>query len=171
MTTYHLIINSKNKKSLLKFNTFLTKELFTVINKNLKIKSTKKTITLLTSPHVNKTAQEQFEYTTYYSKILVNIPNFRKFLIFMKKIQTNIFSDINMKIKHTTSKETYNKMFNPNNIKIGFFNKQSFKNEKYKKYKISRKKVSKVNYCVNFFDILGETNIKSLDSSVGRAKD
>jgi ribosomal protein S10 len=168
MTTYHLIINSKNKKSLLKFNTFLTKELFTVINKNLKIKSTKKTITLLTSPHVNKTAQEQFEYTTYYSKILVNIPNFRKFLIFMKKIQTNIFSDINMKIKHTTSKETYNKMFNPNNIKIGFFNKQSFKNEK---YKISRKKVSKVNYCVNFFDILGETNIKSLDSSVGRAKD
>jgi ribosomal protein S10 len=99
MTTYHLIINSKNKKSLLKFNTFLTKELFTVINKNLKIKSTKKTITLLTSPHVNKTAQEQFEYTTYYSKILVNIPNFRKFLIFMKKIQTNIFSDINMKIK------------------------------------------------------------------------
>lgn len=70
-----LIIKSINKRSLVLYQTFLVK-IFSKININYKLISLPKKIkriTLLKSPHVNKSAREQFEIKTY--KIALYIEN------------------------------------------------------------------------------------------------
>ena len=43
-------------------------------------------ITVLKSPHINKTAQEQFEYRVYSKKIIINSFKPSIFLLVLKKI-------------------------------------------------------------------------------------
>ena len=98
-------ISSKNLKSLNFFTTFL-------VNKNVtsKLKINffqshsfkpvkKKVITVLQSPHVNKTAQEHFEHRLYKNSIRFFTPNLLLSLIFFKKLKYSFFSDLNFNIK------------------------------------------------------------------------
>lgn len=75
---------------------------FLQLNKNYIIYSKKqkrKFFTVLKSPHVNKTAQEQFELCFFSKDIKFKSFQLLKILIFLKKLQKISFSDISIKIK------------------------------------------------------------------------
>ena len=98
-------IYSKNYQSLSNFLEFFCDEK-TIHNLKLsllKIKSQrpikKKVFTVLKSPHVNKIAQEQFEYRIYKKRLKIFVPQIMLFLILFKKIRFYMFSDLGFKIK------------------------------------------------------------------------
>jgi ribosomal protein S10 len=123
MKTYNLIIKSKNQKSLLDFVDFLDKNLaknFNHLKKSMQKKTDRKIITILKSPHVNKKAQEQFEIRLFSKDIKVNTSQTLKFLVFLKKVKTYLFTDISIKIKFFNSinqhKILQRKVLNPDNL-------------------------------------------------------
>jgi ribosomal protein S10 len=102
MRQYYLKISSKNEKSLKKFLTFFFKHLktkFNIIQKSVIAHNHKKIITLLKSPHVNKTAQEHFESRIFSKQILLKSYSIDKNLIFLKKIINRLFQDIAVSLK------------------------------------------------------------------------
>nr|YP_010139035.1 ribosomal protein S10 [Lithodesmium undulatum]QQJ94643.1 ribosomal protein S10 [Lithodesmium undulatum] len=82
---------------------------FKLVNlKNLKLKifkkfkntsKKKKTFTVLKSPHVNKTAQEQFKSEIFSYNIYFYSLQLPKILFILKKINTSLFQDLNLKIR------------------------------------------------------------------------
>ena len=92
-------IKSINQKSL-KIYLILIQKILKILNIsynifNLPVKQKK--ITLLKSPHVNKTAREQFTIKTY--QVLLKIINFNKFQI-LKILSLNKPKTITLKIKN-----------------------------------------------------------------------
>merc|ERR1712045_574025 len=97
-------IYSKNFKSLKNFLLFFNnKNLFNKF-KILTIKTDSQKplknffITVLKSPHVNKSAQEQFEFKVYKKRLKLFVPQIFMFLTFLKKLKTNLFADIKFKL-------------------------------------------------------------------------
>ena len=149
----NIYISSRNLSSLKLFTSFI----FKLVNnkklisktaiKSFQKKKKKKVFTVLKSPHVNKTAQTQFEYTLYKKQFTI-FTNFSvKLIYFLKYFHENIFSDIKIKIKVKTNFKKHT------NIKLQPFFK------------------SNLELYLNSLDAFGELKFKSLDSSVGRAKD
>lgn len=103
MTNYSIVFYSKNKKSLNNFLKFLEHDLkIQQIQKSTKYirrKTTKKRITVLKSPHVNKSAQEQFEYRVYSLGISFYSSRVKKNLVLLKKVKNQLFPDIKIKVK------------------------------------------------------------------------
>lgn len=98
---FNITFTSKNKKSLTQFIFFLLKYLNKNLNFYLKLNYKplkKKVLTILKSPHVNKSAQEQFEFITFKYNLMFFIEKYFKFLVIIKKIKKKLFSDIKMKI-------------------------------------------------------------------------
>lgn len=166
MIQYHFIIISKNKYSIKNFFIFFNYTLisFNIIKKYLKKIQKKKILTILKSPHVNKTAQEQFETKQFVSQITISYsPKNLQILIFLKKIKIYLFPDIKIKIKFTVDKsfikKTQSKILNPDNYKLDFFNKQLKKNTKHyknKHFSIKKKYILKqIEYFLKIFDIYG----------------
>ena len=125
MTKYKITLYSKNKESLDHFLKFLKYSL--KIQKvqeplnYLKKKKERKRISVLTSPHVNKTAQEQFEYTVYSIKLTFYSYRTKKCLVLLKRIKNQLFPDINMKVSLKGSVENRGYFLkkislNPNNF-------------------------------------------------------
>ena len=141
MKSYHLIVQSRNQKSIRTFLSFFFNSIknlnFDVIKKYFEKKRKKKILTILKSPHVNKKAQEQFEFR-YYSKqiTLYSTQNF-KHLIFIKKIKDNLFSDVRIKTKFSINKKNENKLreviFNPDNFQIKILGNKNTRNLKQNK--------------------------------------
>lgn len=121
---FHLKVSSKNKKALDNFSTFLSKiETSPIFLKHFPKQKTRKFITILKSPHVNKTAQEQFEFRFYTKQFLIK--SFIKpltFLLFFKKIKNFSFPGINLEIKGLFEKrnksKTLLKLINPDNVTL-----------------------------------------------------
>lgn len=155
-----LKINSKNKFSYKNFLKFLVTEInglneFPVyINKLKKQKLNKKKFTVLKSPHVNKTAQEQFEIRNYTSYLEIYSYS-NVFLIFLiKQISKKLCKDIKIEIKISFDNlkvlSILKKNLNPNST---FLNKLDNRN---------------IKGYLKFLDCYGEICFfKSLDSSVG----
>jgi len=102
MKKYYLKVVSKNEKSLTKILYFLSKHLktkFNILQKTIISHNDRKIITLLKSPHVNKTAQEHFEVRTFSSKILFSSDCLEKDLIFLKKILFELFQDVSIRLE------------------------------------------------------------------------
>lgn len=104
-------IKSKNKNSLTKFNKAFRRVL---INKKLSIlkktvffqkKGTKKVFTILKSPHVNKTAQEQFQFNLFVKNLRIKSFKIVRILVILKKIQSVCFADVQIKIKFILDSE------------------------------------------------------------------
>ena len=104
------IINvySKNLNSLNTFLKFFNNKI--ILNK-LKIRlfqtlhenpKKKKLFTVLKSPHVNKTAQEQFEYKLYKKKIICFTNQPLLFSIILKNLRFNYLSDTFVSVKFTS---------------------------------------------------------------------
>lgn len=93
---------SKDKKSLKRFTELLKKidnkwKDLTLTCKSVKKK--RKKISILKSPHVNKTAQTQFQLITYGTSIKVSHLEMKKNSILLKKIKNQLFPDIKIKIE------------------------------------------------------------------------
>ena len=159
-------LRSNNIKSLKNFQSFLIKD---ITNEKLKnfysfhSKITKlKNFTILKSPHVNKIAQEQFNYRSYRTKIVLFSFNFLLTLYYLKLIKNNLFIDVDIKIKLCSKNISYHKKlkycFNPNKFIIEFNHPRIIKNY------------------LTLFELFGyfhfqTKTLRSLNSSVGRAKD
>lgn len=101
----NIYIYSKNKLSITNYLKFIkkrfnkkklkTKNIMFVFKK--KIKTT--VFTVLKSPHVNKTAQTQFENKLYRTQLTIYSNNYYKLIYFIKYFSENNFSDIKIKIK------------------------------------------------------------------------
>lgn len=97
-------IYSKNLSSLLVFVSFFLNEklkpiYFTKCLSVLQKKKKKTFLTILKSPHVNKTAQEQFGSCVYKKRIKVFTLKLPLFIVLLKTIRFNLISDINFQIK------------------------------------------------------------------------
>lgn len=131
---FFIKISSKNKETLQLFLMFLSK----LENNNLLIKyfpkqKIKKFITVLKSPHINKSAQEQFEYRVYTKKLQISSPQHLKFLYFLKKSQITIFPFISLKLEGTYSIKSQlnliSRRLDPIKFSTNFFNQNKFKSE------------------------------------------
>lgn len=125
MRQYCLKISSKNEKSLKNFLIFFFKHLktkFNIIQKSVAAHNSKKIITLLKSPHVNKTAQEHFELRIFSKQILLKSFYINKNLIFLKKSLNRLFQDISVNLEFITSVKINYKnrllLFYPDNITL-----------------------------------------------------
>ena len=104
---FKLSLKSKNVNSLKNFIFTLNSIENTLNEKGLKIKPIKKLkkvlFSILKSPHVNKTSQEQFDYVYYSSEVLIFTNNYLKVLLFLKLLSNKFFSSIYMKVTVITS--------------------------------------------------------------------
>ena len=119
----NIAIRSKNYNSLKSFVRIfktLTQIEELKLNKILKVfqkKRFKKIFTILRSPHVNKSAQEQFEYNLFAKHVNIKSHQILKTLIILKKIKTISFSDIELKIKFIINPKSKKDIF-INNLKL-----------------------------------------------------
>lgn len=129
MKTFLWTVSSSNEKSL---NNFLKLFKKTFKNKQINIVKTnrflnnKEIVTLLTSPHVNKTAQEHFEKRKKSVQIILISENFNKTVINVKKVFNKLFSNVKLTIKYSTN-NTSNKTNALNVLKITNFKFNSLK--------------------------------------------
>ena len=166
MKQYCLKIQSKNEKSLNKFLYFFFKHLktkFNIIQKSSANQTSRKVITFLKSPHVNKTAQTHFETHLFTAKILVKGSDLEKSLIFLKKILIRLFQDIYIHLELLTTKDINKKtnlpLINPNNIKL-LKKKPLKKNLKRYKQKITLKNSNyKKDSLFHFTKLLNRTSV------------
>lgn len=162
-------IKSKNQNSLKRFLKLLFK---LSNNKKLNLnsvlkcfnkKSQEKVFTILRSPHVNKTSQEQFSYELRSNQLSLDSLQFFKFLIAIKKSEKITGFDVKSVIKFVTN--------------VTSSKKETFKKINFKKSKIKLHNVEKINKLsskkyLKLLDIHGNLVLTfCLNSSVGRAKD
>ena len=119
---YRLRLYSKDKKSLYHFLKFLKFNIrtlnFQLFSNSLRKKKVKKKVTVLKSPHVNKTAQEQFGYTIYSIEMSCCSWKIKKYLVLLKKVRNQLFSSVKIKINGKflgTKKSLKESSFNPVN--------------------------------------------------------
>jgi ribosomal protein S10 len=121
--------------------------------------------TVLKSPHVNKTAQEQFKYSLFSNQVWICSFQLLKFLILLKKTHVLLLSDIKIKIIFFYNKKRlYNvktETVNPDNFKIQLFHTSKkptkFKSHCNKFYKTT----SKLQLYLSLFDIYGEIGLNA----------
>ena len=113
----NLIIKSKNNKSI-----FYLLNIFNKFIKNKKVRFKSKVLktkrfSVLKSPHVNKTAQEQFFINSFEICIKIDSSDILKFFIFLKNIQNNFCFDVLIRTKINIENQT---------IKISKLNNNKF---------------------------------------------
>ena len=95
---FYLKIFCKDKRILEKFVYFFKKLNFLQVSLKLFPKYKKqKFVTVLSSPHINKTAQEQFEYRFYLKSFLVRAFKPLTFFLLLKKLKNLSFLGIILK--------------------------------------------------------------------------
>lgn len=149
---FHLKASAKDKRVLEKFSNFLNQlDTSTFVLKHRSKQNQRKFITILKSPHVNKTAQEQFEYRFYYKQFLINSLNPLTFFLLLKKAQNSSFSGLKLEIKSVLNSTEKNinsqKILNPDNFLL---NQQSISD------------LSLVQKYIQLFDCHGETFLKRI---------
>jgi ribosomal protein S10 len=158
---FHIKASSKDKKILEKFSWFLSKlETSTFILKCFSKQKKRKFITILKSPHINKTAQEQFEFRFYNKRFLINSFQPLTFLFILKKIKNLSFSGLNLEVKsllkYNEKNKNFLKLISPDNLTLNIkhdcnkqANKSSSQNLLLKKY-------------IQLFDCYGEIFLKDI---------
>ena len=134
---FYLKVSCKDKQVLKKFTSFFRKiESLSVFIKPFPKHEKRKFITILKSPHVNKTAQEQFEYRFFSKHFLVFSFRPSVFFLLLKKLKNFSFSGIKLEVKGILGKnETLKytlKCINPDNIVLQnkILNQKTFRKNK-----------------------------------------
>ena len=164
MTKYRIIIDSKKKSS----NHFLK---FVKKSQNFKEplhftrrKKRRKRISVLKSPHINKKAQEQFQFITFNTQFTYLITDTKKEILFLKKIKDNIFPGTKIKIENiqTTHRENSRTKFT-NNSPLPFLT--SYRVRTNKKVQQKKKTFFKRTNPIQRKQLLKKTitNLKNLD--------
>lgn len=140
MKAFNVTITSRNKNSIYNFFLFFNKTILCDLNTRIKYsqkKLKKKRLTVLKSPHVNKRAQEQFEYRLFKKQFAIEATKNFRHLILLKKLNYNMFPDLHIKlkciIKNMSLPESGLKIFDPNfcqshkcyNFKRGFLRRKN----------------------------------------------
>ena len=167
---FYLKVSCKDKKILEKFTRVFTKiRSLPIFVKPFPKHEKRKFITILKSPHVNKTAQEQFEYRFFSKHFLVFSIKPQIFFLLLKKLKNLSFSGIKLEVKGVFEKNITDKyilkLVNPDNVvlKKPYLVQRSFKKEKTKneisKLSINNPDLSKK--YIQLFDSYGELYLKN----------
>lgn len=154
----NLRISSRNQESVKRFVNYLNvlpiQYLFESFFhfKYVKVPQSKKVFTLLKSPHVHKSAQDQFEYLLFSTNVNLYSFNSSNFLFILKKINSKLFPDVKIKVKFYVSDK---------NLKQKELN--FYKLDKYiLKVPLSRRTLFHESYVINGYlqllDLYGEEN-------------
>jgi ribosomal protein S10 len=104
-----LDLKSKNLKSLKRFLIIFNKFCVIYDSESMKLTSNKKIkkvlFSVLKSPHVNKSAQEQFEFKLYNTRLIIYSKSFLKILLCLKFLSKKFFSDIQLKVSVTVKQK------------------------------------------------------------------
>lgn len=167
---FYLKVSCKDKKILEKFTRVFTKiKSLPIFVKPFPKHEKRKFITILKSPHVNKTAQEQFEYRFFSKHFLVFSVKPQIFFLLFKKLKNLSFSGIKLEVKGVFEKNMTNKyilkLVNPDNVVLQkpdsveiSFKKEKTKNE-ISKLSINNPDLSKK--YIQLFDSYGELYLKN----------
>lgn len=148
-------ISSKDNKVLKKFLLFLLKlNMSPVVIKSVPKQQKRKFVTILKSPHINKTAQEQFEFRYYSKEFIVHSVKPLTFFLIIKKLKNLSFSGLKLEVKGLLNFEKRTKSFlnqlNPDNVILH-------------QHQISTKLSFQKQY-IQLFDCYGEVWLKTLPS-------
>ncbi len=164
----YLKVSCKDKRILKKFLCFFTKIKFLpFFLKSFSKHGKRKVITVLKSPHVNKTAQEQFEYRLYSKNFLIYSFKPFTFFLLLKKLKNLSFPGLNLEVKGLLGKNQNQilKITDPDNIILKniaflYLSKRSLKKIQYKKNYNSKHFFCKK--YLQLFDLYGEICLKKL---------
>lgn len=148
---FHIKVFSKDNFVLKKFFQLLQRlNIFFIILKSFSKKKKRKFVSILKSPHVNKTAQEQFEFRYYNKEFLIDLYKPLTFFLFIKKIKDSSFSNLKLEIKgfFSLKKRFSPKRINPDNVILKLINFKTIKSRfPLKKY-------------IQLFDCYGEFHLQ-----------
>lgn len=166
---FHIKVSSKDKKLLENFSHFLSKiETTSNFLKSFSKKKARKFVTILKSPHVNKTAQEQFEFRFYSKEFIVNSFKPLTFFLILKKINNLSFFGIDLKINglFKENKKQLLTAVNPDNTDLniiknyGLIQKKNLKQKAFNYKKFSKSFHFSKQY-IQLFDCYGEMSLKN----------
>jgi ribosomal protein S10 len=109
MQVFKIYIQSKYKNYISKFVKLLIKKSKThikLISNSLRKKTSKFFFSILTSPHNNKKAQEQFETRIYKCHLKIETLEPLKLIILLKQIYSHAFPNLKLKLKLKVHKIT-----------------------------------------------------------------
>ena len=142
MKIYYLTVISKDRKSLKRYLNLLTKSSkllkLNLTNRNNSGKHKIKRVSVLKSPHVNKTAQEQFEFELFSSKLIVETTQTFKILTLIKKLKSTVLSSVKIKLNSIVKKRKLSPFF---------------------RLTLDLKKKSKISKVLTFLDYYGEISL------------
>ena len=173
---FYLKVSCKDERILKKFTTVFTKiKSLSIFIKSFPTYEKRKFVTVLKSPHVNKTAQEQFEYRFYCKRFLICSGKPFTFFSLLKKLKNLSFLGINLEVKGLFEKNKTNKyslkMISPDNIVLTNIPKISVNKQKLKINKQARVAQTVFNNPQNalllkkyiqLFDLYGETSLRDV---------
>ena len=166
---FHIKVSSKDKKLLNSFSQHLSKiETTSNFLKSFSKQNARQFITILKSPHVNKTAQEQFEFRFYTKEFIVNSFKPLTFFLILKKINNLSFSGIDLKINGLFKENKKKNLIavNPDNTDLNILKNYGLT----KKKTLKRKSFNYKNFSESFhfskryiqlFDCYGEMSLKN----------
>lgn len=172
---FYLKISCKDKRILEIFLRLLTKIKFlSVFVKPFPKNEKRKFITVLKSPHVNKTAQEQFEYRFYSKHFLVHSFKPATFFLLLKKLKSLSFPGLNLEVKGLLENNTLHKnvlqVINPDNIILKSIKSLNLNRRIHKKICCNKSFKQTLQNCrpdflshkkyVQLFDLYGEVCLK-----------
>ena len=155
----HIEITSSNINSIKRFNTILFNRLSKI--KNIKFfilqiinkKKKRKKFTVLKSPHVNKTAREQFEIISYTKTIKIYCYQYVLLLFIIKQLKVNLVSEVKLKVNLDYNSNKIKKYLkcnlNLNNVSLKLIKQKNLFNNS----------IITKNY-LKFFDSFGEILLK-----------
>ena len=155
---FHIKASAKDEKSLKAFSQFMLKLNFTSnLVKTVPKQNARKFVTVLKSPHVNKTAQEQFEFRLYTKEFIVDSFKPLTFFLVLKKINSLSFSGINLKVKSLLTKNKKKKLLavNPDNLDLN-----TVRSYDSNQSKLLRKSFLSSKRYIQLFDCYGEISLK-----------
>ena len=171
---FHIKISSKDKKILKDFGHFLSRlEKTSNFLKSFPRQNTHKFVTILKSPHINKTAQEQFEFRYYTKEFFINSFKPLTFFLILKKVNNLSFSGINLKVKGLFKSNLNKKLIviNPDNIDLdivtnyGLIQKKNLKQKTFRNRNFNQSNNNRSFYAskryIQLFDCYGELSLKT----------
>lgn len=168
MATFLIQITSKNENSIKSFYKKIIKnsnlkQNMKIICKSINYRKDKNVLSVLKSPHVNKTAQEQFESRVFYLKFIATVPNSKYYIYYLKKIKSFVFlSDLKIKIDLIMKKKRNFYFTDINNFKFNLVTKKNF-NKKFMDFNrnltLKTSELKKTKNYLQLLEINGEQQI------------
>jgi len=158
---FHIKVSAKDKKIVENFSQFISKLQFTSNSVcSISKQNLRKFITILKSPHVNKTAQEQFEFRIYTKEFVIN--SFKPLTLFLalKKINNLSFSGLNLKINNLFTRNTKKKLIILNPDSVNLNTTEKFNSLSYSDLSNTQRLSSSKKY-IQLFDCYGEVVLKT----------